>query len=142
MGERPVVIVSNRGPVSFRRDDTGALVPRRGAGGLVSGIGPLVRSTDTVWIAAAFSDGDRAMSPNGVLEAEGFRVHLLDIDERTWDLHYNAVCNEALWFAHHGLWDPVYAPAWPRCWAEDAEGPWQAHRAVNQRFADAVVKDA
>ena len=99
MGERPVVIVSNRGPVSFRRDDTGALVPRRGAGGLVSGIGPIVRSTDTAWIAAAFSDGDRAMSPNGVLEAEGFRVHLLDIDERTWDLHYNAVCNEALWFA-------------------------------------------
>jgi len=114
MGGRPVVIVSNRGPVSFRRDDTGALVARRGAGGLVSGIGPLVRDADTLWIAAAFSDGDREMSNGGVIDAEGFHIHLLDVDEATWDLHYNAVCNEALWFAHHGLWDPVYAPSWPR----------------------------
>ena len=37
--DRPVVIVSNRGPVSFQRDDD-RLVARRGAGGLVTGSGP------------------------------------------------------------------------------------------------------
>jgi len=142
MGGRPVVIVSNRGPVSFRRDDTGALVARRGAGGLVSGIAPLVRDTDSLWIAAAFSAGDREMSEDGVVDAEGFRIHLLDVDDKTWDLHYNAVCNEALWFAHHGLWDPVYAPSWPRGWVDADDGPWQAHREVNRRFALAVIDHA
>src|SRR5690606_13840399 len=55
MAQRPVVIVSNRGPVSFRRGDDGELVAKRGAGGLVSGIGPLVAGTGATWIAAAMS---------------------------------------------------------------------------------------
>ena len=59
MAERPVVIVSNRGPLSFSRTDDGELVAKRGAGGLVSGLAPLVTGTDAVWIAAAISDGDR-----------------------------------------------------------------------------------
>src|SRR5688572_13673811 len=71
---RPVVIVSNRGPVSFGRDESGALVARRGAGGLVSGVGPVVAGTDATWIAAAISDADREAASSGVVEAEGFRV--------------------------------------------------------------------
>src|SRR4051812_28197715 len=79
-GTRPIVIVSNRGPVSFRRDDAGALVPRRGAGGLVSGLAPLVVGTDSSWIAAALSDDDRQAAKAELIEADGFRVRLLDID--------------------------------------------------------------
>ena len=37
--QTPLVLVSNRGPVSFRFDEDGAPVARRGAGGLVSGMG-------------------------------------------------------------------------------------------------------
>src|SRR5579859_5249945 len=37
MGAEPIIIVSNRGPVNFERDEqTGALVGRPGAGGVVS----------------------------------------------------------------------------------------------------------
>ena len=51
----PLVVVSNRGPISFRADPDapGGVSPRRGAGGLASGLGPLVRGTDAIWIAAA-----------------------------------------------------------------------------------------
>ena len=59
MAQRPVVIVSNRGPLSFSLGADGDLVAKRGAGGLVSGLAPLVTDTDAVWIAAAISDGDR-----------------------------------------------------------------------------------
>ena len=138
----PIVIVSNRGPVSFVVDDVapGGVRARRGAGGLVSGLGPLVRDRgDVTWIAAAMTDGDRVVADLGVTDAEGFRVRLLDVDPTTWAAHYDAVCNEALWFAHHGLWDPVYEPSWPTGWVE---GPWEAHREVNRRFADAVVESA
>src|SRR5262249_53286866 len=71
--DRPIVLVSNRGPVSFELDAAGTPVAKRGAGGLVSGLAPLVAGTGTVWIAAAMSDGDRAIAPQGVVEAEGFR---------------------------------------------------------------------
>lgn len=137
--DRPIVIVSNRGPVSFELGSDGTAVARRGAGGLVSGLGPMVRGTPTLWIAAAMTDGDVAVAGSGVTDAEGFRVRLLASDPEEWDAHYDTVCNEALWFAHHGLFDPVYEPAWPPGWVE---GPWAAHRRVNARFAAAVVEDA
>ena len=74
------MLVSNRGPVTFEQDAAGTLTSRRGAGGLVSGIGPLVSGTDAMWLAAAITDGDREAAAQGVVEADGFRVHLLAID--------------------------------------------------------------
>lgn len=137
--DRPIVIVSNRGPVSFHLDDDGRAVPKRGAGGLVSGLAPLVRGTSTLWVAAAMTEGDRLVASGAPTTAEGFRTRLLAFDDDTWRAHYDAVCNEALWFAHHGLFDPVYEPAWPPGWVDDA---WAAHRRVNEAFAAAVAEDA
>jgi trehalose 6-phosphate synthase len=138
-GERSIVIVSNRGPVSYRFDDDGLPVARRGAGGLVSGLAPLVRGTSTAWIAAAITDADRAAAGQGLTDVEGFRVRVLALDPDDFAAAYDTVSNEALWFAHHGLFDPVYAPAWPAGWVD---GPWAAYRRVNQAFAAAVVADA
>ena len=140
-GRRPIVIVSNRGPVTFALDPeaAGGVSARRGAGGLVSGLGPLVAGTDAIWIAAAMTNGDRSVAARGVTDAEGYRVRLVDLDPALWSDYYDRVCNEALWFAHHGLFDPVYDPAWPPGWVE---GPWAAYRAVNQRVAEVVIADA
>ena len=135
----PIVLVSNRGPVSFDLDDRGELQGRRGAGGLVSGIGPLVEGTPTTWIAAAMTDGDRAAAATGsVVEHEGFRVRLLALDPETYRLAYDVVCNESLWFAHHGLWDRAHEPVFDRTWHE----AWDAYREVNGAFADAVAEVA
>lgn len=138
MAQRPVVIVSNRGPVSFRHGDDGELVAKRGAGGLVSGIGPLVAGTDATWIAAAMSDADREAAAGGVIEAEGFRVRALDLDPDDFRLAYDVVCNAVLWFVHHGLFETARRPRFDRRWRE----AWAAYRRVNEAFADAVVADA
>ena len=137
-GGRPVVLVSNRGPVAFRLADDGALIGRRGAGGLVSGLAPLVTGTDATWIAAAMSDGDRAAADEGVLEADGLQVRLLDLDPDTYRLAYDVVCNATLWFMHHGLWDLPRSPAFGAAFSV----AWEAYRAVNAAFADAIVADA
>ena len=68
MSSRPVVIVSNRGPVAFSRSADGELVGKRGAGGLVSGLAPLVAGTDAIWVAAALSEADREAAAEGVIE--------------------------------------------------------------------------
>ena len=136
--DRPIVLVSNRGPLAFEVADDGSLEPRRGAGGLVSGIGPLVAGTDTTWIAAAIGEGDRQAAASGVVEAEGFRTRLLAIDEEQYRLAYDVVCNEWLWFAHHGLWDRAHEPSFDRSMIV----AWDAYCEVNAAFADAVAEEA
>lgn len=133
--DRPIVIVSNRGPISFKRNDDGTLQARRGAGGLVSGLGPLVAGTDTIWIAAAMSDADREAGTGGVIEADGFHVRLLSIDPAVYRQSYDVVCNSTLWFTHHGLFDLSRRPRIDRHWHQ----AWEAYRAVNEAFADAVA---
>ncbi|HKY65024.1 MAG TPA: trehalose-6-phosphate synthase, partial [Acidimicrobiales bacterium] len=135
--DRAAVIVSNRGPLSFRTGDDGALTARRGAGGLVSGIGELVAGTDTLWVAAAMSDGDRKAAEAGVVDAEDFRVRLLAVDPETYRLAYDVVSNQILWFLHHGLYDLPHEPAF----GPDLADAWQAYRDVNRAFA-AVVAEA
>ena len=56
----PVVIVSNRGPLSYAYDDAGQLVAKRGAGGILSRLAPLVLGTGSRWLAA----GTRMRSAN------------------------------------------------------------------------------
>jgi len=136
--DRPIVLVSNRGPVTFERDDAGTLTSRRGAGGLVSGIGPLVARSGATWLAAAMTDGDREAAADGVVDADGFRVRLLALDPETYRLAYDVVSNEVLWFAHHGLWDLAREPAFDATWP----AAWDAYRAVNHAFADAVAEVA
>ncbi len=136
--DRPIVLVSNRGPLTFEVGAGGALEARRGAGGLVSGIGPLVAGTDTTWIAAAITDGDRAAAAAGAVEAEGFRTRLLALDAEEYDLAYDVVCNEWLWFAHHGLWDRAHEPTFDRTLYRT----WDAYRSVNASFATAVAEEA
>jgi trehalose 6-phosphate synthase len=136
--DRPVVVVSNRGPLTFRRHEGGELVATRGAGGLVSGLGPLVAGTGATWVAAAMTDGDREAAGAGVIDAEGFRVRLLAVDPETYRLAYDVVSNQTLWFVYHGLYDLPRDPAF----GAELREAWQAYRQVNDAFAAAVAEVA
>lgn len=133
----PVVLVSNRGPLSFR-DDGGELVASRGGGGLVSGLAPLVAGTDAVWIAAALSDADRAAADRGVIEADGIRARTLAIDPDTLARAYDGVCNSMLWFLHHALHDLSRRPVIDAGFRE----AWESYRRYNRAFAELVVDEA
>ena len=137
-----VVIASNRGPLSFRHDDEGQLVAARGAGGLVSGIAPLVEDLRATWVAAAISEADREAAagagPAGVVEAEGLRWRSLTIDPQTYRMAYDVVSNGTLWFLHHGLFDLPRRPRIDRHWKE----AWVAYRDLNRLFAQAITDEA
>src|SRR4051794_41944109 len=51
---RPLVLVSNRGPVTFAEDGSMS----RGTGGLVTALTGLASYRDATWIASAMTDGD------------------------------------------------------------------------------------
>ena len=132
--ERPVVVVSNRGPLSFTLED-GELRTKKGGGGLINALGPAIQDTGAMWVAGALSAADRAASATGVIEAEGFNVTMLDLDEDDYRAYYDVISNGTLWFLHHGLWDIPRRPRFDRVWRE----AWAAYRRVNHAFAAHVA---
>src|SRR5436190_1170794 len=57
-----LVLVSNRGPATFERDEEGELRAMRGGGGLVTALTGLVNHRDALWIASAMTEEDAEKS--------------------------------------------------------------------------------
>jgi trehalose 6-phosphate synthase len=142
---RRLIVVSNRGPVSYGRDDAGARVTLRGGGGLVTALRPLLQHHDVTWIASAMSAEDRAVAAeaDGPIEdttrdGSPFRLHLVAHDPAAYDAYYNVVANPMLWFVQHRLWGfarrPVVDERFHAAWRDGYE-------AVNRAFADAVLAE-
>ena len=135
---QPLVVLSNRGPLSFGRDDGGALRAKRGAGGLVVTLGPGVLREQALWVAAASTPEDIDAAREGLLDAEGFHMRAVEVDPATYRSYYDVVANQTLWFCIHGLWDLPRRPRFDRHWAD----AWGAFREVNQRFASVASECA
>jgi trehalose 6-phosphate synthase len=140
--EQPLIIVSNRGPAQFERDERGQRTVSRGGGGLVTALSGLVSHRDALWIASAMTDEDVAVSAEADgpvdLEIEGvdYRVLLVESDPDAYDRFYNVIANPILWFIQHYLWDLSNAPDI----REIEVDAWElGYKVVNQDIADAVV---
>ncbi|MBI5105174.1 MAG: trehalose-6-phosphate synthase [Solirubrobacterales bacterium] len=141
MSQRPLVLVSNRGPVTF--DDEGDF--KRGTGGLVTALTGLASHRDAVWIASALTDGDarRAREAGGrpfTVEAPGggeYQVRLVESDPEAFDRFYNIFANPMLWFIQHYLWDLSNAPDVRR---NEIEAFEFGYNVVNEDLARAVVE--
>jgi trehalose 6-phosphate synthase len=137
-GER-IVIVSNRGPVTFSRSESGERTYSRGAGGLVTALNAVSRrGEDVVWIASAQSEEDTRVSREPApYEVEDLRVTLVEHEPEAYDLMYNYLANPLLWFVQHGLYDLPYAPAL----GADTRRAWEeGYVPVNRNFAEAVSR--
>jgi len=154
----PVLVASNRGPVSFGIGDDGALTARRGGGGMVSGLSSALAANaadgtrhgrgayrtegTALWVCAAMSDADRAAAGHGVVTAgespSDVPVLMLDIPAATFEAAYNGIANSVLWFVQHLLFDTPNQPHFgPRFRAD-----WAAYAQYNQAFATALVEQA
>ncbi len=129
-GRRALIIVSNRGPVTFDRGPGGERVTRRGGGGLVTALRGLLEHHDVTWIAAATTDEDRVVAAEGSSE-----VAFVAPEPDAYHGYYNVVANPMLWFIQHGLWGRGLRPDLDRAF-HDA---WRDYQTVNRLFADRVV---
>ena len=145
-GRQRLIVVSNRGPVTFSRDAAGERVAVRGGGGLVTALRSLVRYQDVTWIASAMSDEDRAVVEEAGGEAiaqtaaDGapYWLRLVAHDPQAYDLYYNVVANPTLWFVQHYLWGLADAPDID----QGLHNAWSdGYEAVNRGFAEVVVAE-
>jgi trehalose 6-phosphate synthase len=138
----PLVLVSNRGPVTFQDDGS----VKRGTGGLVTALTGLGAHRDAVWIASALTDGDARKAH----EAEGkafsvrspaggeYQVRLVVSDPDAYDRFYNIFANPMLWFIQHYLWDLSNAPDVRR---NEVEAFEYGYNVVNEDLATAVIEE-
>ncbi|MET7701605.1 trehalose-6-phosphate synthase [Streptomyces sp. NPDC005485] len=134
-GAHRILVASNRGPVSYSLDETGELTPRRGGGGLVSGLSAIGPDAGALWVCSALGDGDREAVRRGVGE-DG--VRMLDIDADVHADAYNGIANSVLWFVHHLLYQTPLEPVF------DAEfrRQWASYETYNRAFARALADEA
>jgi trehalose 6-phosphate synthase len=140
--QRPLVLVSNRGPVTFQDDGS----VKRGTGGLVTALTGLASHRDAVWIASALTDGDvekakeEGDKPFTVRSPAGgeYQVRLVASDSEAYDRFYNIFANPMLWFIQHYLWDLSNAPDIRR---NEIEAFEYGYNVVNEDLAHAVVEE-
>jgi trehalose 6-phosphate synthase len=150
-GRAPLLVASNRGPLTVVAVDDGDDEVRRGGGGLVSGMQAALSATpDAVWVCAALNERERALArqaPNGrvselPLVADAlhgdFDVRMLPIDAQTFRNAYNGVANSTLWFVLHQLYDLPTSPSFDATWRRQ----WAGYVRYNQAFADALAAEA
>jgi trehalose 6-phosphate synthase len=143
-GRRRLIVVSNRGPVSYAVE-SGERVAKRGAGGLVTALGGVLAHQEVTWIASALSEEDKAVAHEGggafeetTADGSPYRLRFVVHEEDAYDRYYNVVSNPVLWFVQHYLWDLALMPTVDR----GLEGAWdEGYAVVNAAFAEAVVEE-
>jgi trehalose 6-phosphate synthase len=149
MGTAPLVVASNRGPLSIVAVYDGEDEVRRGGGGLVSGMqAALSAAPDAVWICAALNERERFIARrSGRLSevpvvadalAGDFDVRMLPIDAQTFRQAYNGISNATLWFVLHMLYEPARTPIFDQAWRRQ----WAGYVRYNHAFAEAIAAEA
>jgi trehalose 6-phosphate synthase len=138
MGGADLVIASNRGPLSFTLDGSGAPVAARPAGGLAGALHPLLKDSGATWVACAMSEADRLADDAGLMSQPGLELVTVRPDPDRYRMAYDVVSNSMLWFCHHHLFDLVRRPRTGHRWSE----AWEAYRSLNASFADTVAEVA
>ncbi|HET9104602.1 MAG TPA: trehalose-6-phosphate synthase [Solirubrobacteraceae bacterium] len=138
----PLVLVSNRGPVTFQPG--GGI--KRGTGGLVTALIGLASHRPVTWVASAMTDEDVEAAnraggrpfPVSTEDGDEYRVKLVASDPDAYDGFYNIIANPMLWFIQHYLWDLSNAPDIRR---NETEAFEFGYNAVNEDLANAVLEE-
>jgi trehalose 6-phosphate synthase len=132
------IVVSNRGPLTFRAGADGDLVPVPAAGGLASSLHRLLAGSGTTWASVTMGAADREAVSKGLMHVEGLDLVPVVIDDETYRQAYDVVANTTLWYVHHHLFDLPNRPRFDRRWRQ----AWEGYRAYNRAMADAVSERA
>jgi len=136
-GGGDVIVVSNREPYIHVRKADGAIGVQHPASGLVTALEPVMRACAGTWIAHGSGTADRETVdkhdrvdvPPGESAYRLRRVWLTPEEESGY---YSGFANEGLWpLCHIAHVRPVFRSS-----------DFAQYRAVNAKFADAVVKEA
>jgi trehalose 6-phosphate synthase len=117
----PLVVVSNRLPVSFSIDETEGKVPTLSPGGLVAAVAPALRGKNSAWVGW---DGTDSGDTEETI-AEDITLFPVSLSASLVERHYEGFSNGTLWPLFHDVGvEPEFDSSW-----------WEAYREVNATCA-------
>lgn len=143
--DKNLIVVSNRGPVEFLKKNNNMKM-RRGGGGLVSTLLPLMEALNGVWIASAMTPGDvevaKRFPDNRVPITEDnplFWVPFVVVEPESYESYYSIISNPLLWFVQHYMWNSPYTPDID----DQIHQAWKnGYKYMNQQFAEKVCVES
>ncbi len=135
MSDYLFIVVSNRQPYIhvYRK---GKIECRRGAGGVITALDPVMQSCNGTWVAFGNGDADRkATDEKGRLkvppEDNSYTLRRVWLTKEEEHGYYYGYSNEGLWpLCHMAFQRPTFRK-------ED----WEYYRAVNEKFAQTVIDE-
>jgi trehalose 6-phosphate synthase len=126
-----LVVVSNRLPFAFRRDEDGRWLASAGGGGLVTALLPVLRHRGGTWIGwsgATESDAELDAELEAVGKNAGYTLKAVPLTAEEVRNFYEGFSNEVIWPLFHDMqqlcnFDPVY---------------WRTYLEVNRKYARQV----
>ncbi|MBV0892599.1 trehalose-6-phosphate synthase [Paracoccus sp. Z118] len=131
-----VIVVSNREPYIHNNTDEGVVL-QTPASGLVSALEPVMRACGGTWIAHGSGTADQETVDAGDTVAvppddPAYRLRRIWLTEEEQDGYYYGFANEGLWpLCHIAFVRPTFR-----------ESDWHYYTQVNERFAEAVAREA
>ncbi|MEO8509202.1 MAG: trehalose-6-phosphate synthase [Betaproteobacteria bacterium] len=132
-----IIIVSNREPYIHVKTPGGGVRVQRPASGLVTALEPVMRACSGTWIAHGSGSADRETVDKNDLVAvppgnPAYQIRRLWLSDAETAGYYDGFANEGMWpLCHIAHVRPTFRSA-----------DWEQYRAVNAKFADAVVAEA
>ncbi|CAN5191957.1 bifunctional alpha,alpha-trehalose-phosphate synthase (UDP-forming)/trehalose-phosphatase [soil metagenome] len=130
-----VIIVSNRLPVSVKKED-GKLVFSQSTGGVATGLASYANNPANRWIGwPGIASDDLTTADRHEISRELARHNCVPVfmTKKQIDDFYNGYSNSILWPLFHNL--PVHGKKHREQW-------WRGYRAVNKLFSEAIIKVA
>ncbi len=138
--ERNIMVVSNRGPVSFSQDEEGNLQIQRSGGGLVTALTGMAQNAEISWVAAALNDLENSWENGPISLGEGqpsLNLHLVPLSKEVYEGYYNVIANPLLWFLQHSMWNFITSPNITRATWDAWE---QGYVEANRSFATVIAQ--
>ncbi|MFB6291604.1 MAG: trehalose-6-phosphate synthase [Candidatus Bipolaricaulia bacterium] len=132
---RRLLVVSNSEPYQHIHSD-GDIVLKKRAGGLTTGLDPLMKESNNLWIAwgsgeadfEASNDENKVVVPD---EEVGYTLKRLELSRDEINGYYYGLSNSTLWpichsFPHKANFNKEH---------------WETYKKVNRRFAESVLEE-
>ncbi|OAQ59490.1 alpha,alpha-trehalose-phosphate synthase 1 [Purpureocillium lilacinum] len=127
-----LLLLSNRLPITIKRDDDGSYTFSMSSGGLVTGLSGLSKTTSFQWYGwPGLEVPENEVNHMKKRLKDEYGAHPVFIDDERADRHYNGFSNSILWPLFH------YHPGE----ITFDESAWIAYQEVNRLFAKTVIKD-
>jgi trehalose 6-phosphate synthase len=128
-----LIVVSNRLPFALDSSGEDLWTVTPAVGGLVSAVEPVLRERGGTWIGWPGIPGEIPNEPLAKATRDaGYNIVPVALSETERDEFYYGYSNEVIWPLFHDLqnfcnFEPAY---------------WQAYKQVNERYADAIIRNA